>query len=50
MISDLPIHIDQITMNSQLPPEQIPLVLLELQLAGRIEQLPGQLYVLAYKC
>lgn len=50
MISDLPIHIDQITMNSQLLPEQIPLALLELQLAGRIEQLPGQLYVLAYKC
>lgn len=50
MLSDLPIHIDQITMNSQLPPEQIPLALLELQLAGRIEQLPGQLYVLAYKC
>lgn len=50
MISDLPLHIDQITMNSQLPPEQIPLALLELQLAGQIEQLPGQLYVLAHKC
>lgn len=50
LISDLPIHIDQITMNCQLPPEQIPLALLELQLEGRIEQLPGQLYVLAYKC
>lgn len=50
MLSDLPIHIDQITINSQLPPEQIPLALLELQLAGIIEQLPGQLYVLAHKC
>lgn len=50
IISDLPIHIDQITMNCQLPPEQIPLAILELQLAGRIEQLPGQLYVLAHKC
>lgn len=50
MLSDLPIHIDQLTMNSQIPPEQIPLALLELQLAGRIEQLPGQLYVLAHKC
>lgn len=50
MICDLPIHIDQITMNCQIAPEQIPLALLELQLAGRIEQLPGQLYVLAHKC
>lgn len=49
-LSDVPAHIDQITMNSEIPPEQIPLALLELQLAGRIEQLPGQLYVLAYKC
>lgn len=48
MLCDFPIHIDQITMNCQLPPEQIPLALLELQLAGRIEQLPGQLYVLAH--
>lgn len=50
MISDIPIHIDQITLNSEVSPEHIPLALLELQLAGRIEQLPGQLYVLAYKC
>lgn len=50
MLSDTPTHIDQITMSSEVPPEQIPLALLELQLAGRIEQLPGQLYVLAYKC
>ena len=49
-LSDVPTHIDQITMNSEVPPELIPLALLELQLAGRIEQLPGQLYVLAYKC
>ncbi|HHY26740.1 MAG TPA: DNA-protecting protein DprA [Desulfitobacterium dehalogenans] len=49
-LSDIPTHIDQITMNSEVPPEQIPLALLELQLAGRIEQLPGQFYVLAYKC
>lgn len=49
LLSDLPLHIDQITMNTQLPPEQIPLILLELQLAGRIEQLPGQLYVLAHR-
>lgn len=50
LLSDLPLHIDQITLKSNLPPEQIPLTLLELQLAGRIEQLPGQLYVLARKC
>ncbi|MEL1134027.1 DNA-processing protein DprA [Desulfitobacterium sp. THU1] len=49
MLSDLPCHIDQITLNAKIAPELIPLVLLELQLAGRIEQLPGQLYVLAYK-
>ncbi|WP_041219955.1 DNA-processing protein DprA [Desulfitobacterium dichloroeliminans] len=49
MLSDIPCHIDQIMLNSEIAPEQIPLVLLELQLAGRIEQLPGQLYVLAYK-
>ena len=50
LLSDMPIHIDNITMNTEVPPEQVPLVLLELQLAGRIEQLPGQLYVLAHKC
>jgi DNA processing protein len=50
LFGDLPIHIDHITLNSHIPPEQIPLVLLELQLAGLIEQLPGQLYVLAHKC
>lgn len=50
MLSDQPTHIDQITLKSGVSPEQIPLLLLELQLAGRIEQLSGQIYVLAYKC
>ncbi|MHB1653918.1 MAG: DNA-processing protein DprA [Desulfitobacteriaceae bacterium] len=49
LMSDIPLHIDQIVWHSSLPVERIPLLLLELQLAGEIEQLPGQLYVIARK-
>ncbi|MDP4126360.1 MAG: DNA-processing protein DprA [Bacillota bacterium] len=46
-LSDVPLHIDQITIHSALPVSSISLALLELQLAGRVLQLPGQHYVLA---
>lgn len=49
-LSDLPLHIDQIALQSSLTSSQVALVLLELQLNGEIEQLPGQQYVLARKC
>lgn len=50
LLSYVPMHVDQIIQNTGLAPEEIPLYLLELQLAGKIEQLPGQLYVLAARC
>jgi len=46
-LSDVPLHIDEITSNSNLPVSAISLALLELQLGGKITQLPGQHYVLA---
>jgi DNA protecting protein DprA len=49
-LSDVPLHIDQITMHSTLPASSISLALLELQLDGKILQLPGQHYVLARDC
>lgn len=50
LMSDLPLHIDQIVLQSSINPSQIALLLLELQLSGEIEQLSGQRYVLAHKC
>ena len=47
LLSDVPLHIDQVALQCSLIPEEVPLALLELQLAGKIEQLPGQRYVLA---
>lgn len=49
-LSDVPLHIDQITIHSTLPVSSISLALLELQLSGKIIQLPGQHYVLAREC
>lgn len=49
-LSDLPLHIDQLVLQSAIVSSQAALILLELQLAGEIEQLPGQRYVLAHKC
>jgi len=49
-LSDVPIHIDQITIHSTLTGSSISLALLELQLGGKIIQLPGQHYVLAREC
>ena len=46
-LSDVPLHIDQITTNSNLTASAISLALLELQLGGKVTQLPGQHYVLA---
>lgn len=49
-LSDVPLHIDQITIHSTLPVSTISLALLELQLGGKVTQLPGQHYVLAREC
>jgi len=49
-LSDVPLHIDQITIHSTLPVASISLALLELQLGGKVIQLPGQHYVLAREC
>lgn len=46
-LSDIPLHIDQIVMNSTMTVSAISLALLELQLGGKVTQLPGQHYVLA---
>lgn len=48
-LGDVPLHIDQLTVHVELPASSIALALLELQLAGKILQLPGQYYVLARK-
>jgi DNA processing protein len=46
VLSDLPLHIDRLAALCSLPPQEIALGLLELQLSGEILQLPGQNYVL----
>jgi DNA processing protein len=45
-LSDLPLHIDRLTVMCPLSAQEIALGLLELQLAGKIIQMPGQHYVL----
>lgn len=45
-LGDLPLHVDRITASCPLPAQEIALGLLELQLAGKIIQMPGQHYVL----
>ena len=49
-LSDIPLHIDHITVHSTLSVSSISLALLELQLGGIVLQLPGQHYVLAREC
>lgn len=49
-LSDEPMHIDQLTIHSTLSVSAISLTLLELQLGGKVIQLPGQHYVLARGC
>ncbi len=49
-LSDVPLHIDQIAIHSTLPVSSVSLALLELQLGGKVTQLPGQHYVLAREC
>lgn len=49
-LSDIPLHIDQLTVHSTLSAAALSLALLELQLGGKIKQLPGQHYVLAREC
>lgn len=48
-LSDIPLHIDRLTTLCNIPAQEIALGLLELQLAGKIIQLPGQNYVLNRK-
>jgi DNA processing protein len=50
ILSDIPLHIDQIVLQFDYQAGSIALALLELQLEGKIEQLPGQYYILARKC
>jgi len=45
-LSDIPLHIDRLTVLCPLSAEEIALGLLELQLADKIIQLPGQRYVI----
>lgn len=45
-MSDIPLHIDRLTFLCPLSAREIALGLLELQLAGKVIQLPGQHYVL----
>jgi DNA processing protein len=47
LLSDVPLHIDQIALQSAQIAGSVALTLLELQLSGKIEQLPGQYYILA---
>jgi DNA processing protein len=49
-LSDIPLHVDQIVLQSARPAGSVALTLLELQLSGKIEQLPGQYYILARRC
>lgn len=45
-LTDVPLHIDRLTSLCSLSPQEIALSLLEMQLSGRVVQLPGQHYVL----
>jgi len=45
-LSDVPVHIDRLALMCSLPVHELTLGLLELQLADKIIQLPGQRYVL----
>ncbi|MGC7870519.1 DNA-processing protein DprA [Desulfosporosinus sp. SYSU MS00001] len=49
-LSDVPLHIDQLALHSSLSVASLSLALLELQLQGKIKQLPGQNYVLVREC
>ncbi|NLI93265.1 MAG: DNA-protecting protein DprA [Peptococcaceae bacterium] len=49
ILTDVPLHIDRLTAQCSLSPQEIALSLLELQLSGEIVQLPGQNYVLQRK-
>nr|WP_041276590.1 DNA-processing protein DprA [Desulfosporosinus acidiphilus] len=48
-LSDIPLHIDQLALQSTLPAASLSLALLELQLQGKVKQLPGQNYVLDHE-
>ncbi len=46
LLTDVPLHIDRLTSLCSFSPQEIALSLLEMQLSGRVVQLPGQHYVL----
>lgn len=46
LLSDMPLHLDEVRLNSGLDPAAAALSLLELELRGMIIQLPGQYYTL----
>ncbi|GAB6173772.1 DNA-processing protein DprA [Paradesulfitobacterium aromaticivorans] len=46
LVSDVPLHIDELRANSALDASTAALILLELELMGKIIQLPGQYYAL----
>lgn len=50
VLSDVPIHLDQLSIQATISSARLSLALLELQLEGKIVQLPGQHYVLAREC
>jgi DNA processing protein len=45
-LSDIPLHIDRLAVQSDLPPQKLAMGLLHLELEGCIQRLPGQHYVL----
>lgn len=45
-LTDMPLHIDRLTSLCTFSPQEVALSLLEMQLSGRVVQLPGQHYVL----
>lgn len=47
LLSDEPLHIDQMILKTPLSSEKISLILLELEFGGKILHLPGQYYVLS---
>jgi len=45
LISDYPVHIDQISRESKLEPKEVSSILMRLELKGIVRQLPGKMFV-----
>jgi DNA processing protein len=45
IIGDYPIHIDQITRQSNMEPREVSSILMQMELKGIIKQLPGKMFV-----